>query len=137
LCQTDTYRDFHSPHALKRETAGFDLSSRPFGGIFGFADTGVRKYNRELLSTISGDKVHFTRDFIERLSNTSKYGITRLMAVPIIESLEVIDIDEDQGEWGVFTLKLGATPLKFVIEGTTVGDFREGILQRVLTMRLT
>ena len=77
------------------------------GGLFGIAYAGARQDDGELLAAVTRDNIHFAHFAAEHFGHAPQHFVARLMPVPIVERLEVIDIGHDEREGASLAAELG------------------------------
>ena len=94
MCNPDT--DRHP--ANLREGLSRDLAPQPFGQMGGFGHVAMRYQHREFLAAPARQQVGRAQIVLDQLRKPDQNLITHLMAVAVVDRLEVVDIEEQQGE---------------------------------------
>ena len=61
--------------------------------------TGVRQHDREFLAAIAADMVGLAQALLEEQGQTLEDAVADGMAVGVVDLLEVIEVQHDEGQW--------------------------------------
>ncbi|MNL42393.1 hypothetical protein D3C87_1648470 [compost metagenome] len=97
----------------------------------------VVEKNREFLAAQSRRHVAMgTRCLVDRVRNLRQTGIARGVPIGIVETLEMVYIQHQQGHRHLFFGRLAPTRLQRLVEGAAVGDAGQRIAVRNLAQPL-
>ena len=97
-----------------------DASEESCDREVGFVCAGGRHRDRELFAAVAGDQVCGSCALLPGLHSGAKQFVAGEVAVCVVECLEVVDVEECQGEGFVESAGAGDGSLQFVIPGSPV-----------------
>jgi len=111
-----------------RDLPLFQGAANLLGDRFCSGGIGARQNNNKLFAAITGQQVRGPMNAgSDRSGNLLKAVVSGNMTIPIVVSLELVDIDHEYGNCGVGTD--GTEPLAFeeLVEAPAIGDTRESV----------
>ena len=97
-----------------------------FGDLSGFGCVGLGQQHAELLAAVAVDDIAGAHLAAQDIRNVAQSSVTCIVAVFVVDPLEVIDIDHDHGHRGVAVARLDS---QITIEPTAVADTRQIVTQ--------
>lgn len=124
----------------QRLAAQFDIQMfhrfpQLFGTGCGDVEVGTGQDEREFLATVAAGDVFAAGVARDELSECCQQGIAAFMAVVIVETLEVIDIEHDDRERLLATACAGCFARQRIFHVAAVEKSRQRIVQRLMTQR--
>ena len=124
------FKDFG--HADANRDLQFDLLERKAGfgdrhadalrGASGLGQIRDRQDESEFLAAEAGDQVHFAHRLCQDSADAAQHFVAGLMAMHVVEFLEMVDVENDQRKYAMAPLPFGHPPAQFVIESATIGE---------------
>jgi hypothetical protein len=98
-----------------------------FGDVDGSPDVSFREDDSKFFATQTSDEVRPPKSGAEQVGNGAKSHISSIVAVTIVDGLEVVDIDGNHGDGPGGTAGQSDLALRLAHDGTTVEDASKGI----------
>ena len=90
---------------------GLDPVAEPFGRLRGALEVHLGQQDAEFFAAVAADDVRLPCQVLEQLGDVPQHLVADAMPVPVVDPLEVVDVDHDAGERVVVALR--AAPLGF------------------------
>ncbi len=116
---TEAHGDLQFP-GRRPKARRFDGLPRPFQGPDGFVGFGSRQHYGHLFTAVTGDEIALAGRFSQDPRGAAEHFVAGLVAVGVVESLEVVDVAKDQREWPAAPLEFVEVCRHFVVEGPAV-----------------
>ena len=97
---------------------------------------GTRQDQCELVATDARRVVAVPKDATEPLTERTDGGVARLVSVLVVDQLEVVEIDEDQGERPAVSHAARDRHVEEAVEGATVEEAGQGVMPGVVPQDL-
>src|SRR6478752_2361316 len=94
-------------------------AAQALGHKYGAGLRGFRQDDHKLLAAVSGHRVYFSHIFHQDGGNVTEELVAYVMAKGIVQHLEVIDIDHQQGKLLLFTFSALELQLQLLLKITT------------------
>jgi hypothetical protein len=105
------------------EAVGDDACRRPGRGT---------EEHHELLAPVAARDVVLAERSVDELRNVAEDAVAVLVAVGVVDQLEVVDIDDDDGKWPLVALRVCGLLAESALEVTPIEQTGERIVRRVL-----
>src|SRR5262245_46922867 len=105
--------------AFVRECVAGDRVTNAFGHVTGILEPRFRQDDSKFLSAVASEDDFLAQRSFHQAGDLAQYLIARKMAEFIIDSLEVINVEEDQAQRPAITYR----PLQFTIQGLQKAAF--------------
>ena len=117
------------------EAGRFDRGPDPLGGGHGAGDGRARQHDGKLFAAVTSDQVDVANLLGEDHRQLPQHHIAGRVPVTVVEPLEMIDVDQHQGEDPAEAAELGGPPGQLAIEGAAVGQPGQGIGRGLLGLQ--
>ena len=67
----------------------------------------------------------------EQLAEAAQYAVAAGMAAPVVDRLELVEVDEEQAQRDLVAQRAGNLPVELLVEGAMVAEPGEGVGQRI------
>src|SRR6266508_4977495 len=95
--------------------------------LVGLVDPRLRNYHRELVASHAARDVRRADDVANALRGLGQDCVPGQMADAVVDVLEVVEVEDDQGELALVAVGTGALPREGLVEEAPVVEAREGI----------
>ena len=90
---------------------------------------GVRKDDRELIATHPERAIATTHDRCRDLADGGQEAVARIVAVAVVDGLESIDVEQQQGDRDPVAVGVVQLSRQLVLEGAVVSEPRQAVEQ--------
>src|SRR5574340_587237 len=97
-----------------------NAAAYPFRDLAGMVHVGLRQEYDKLLSAIAGDRVAHPQLGLDEVGHAHQHFIARLMAIAVVDALELVDVEEHAGQRMLVAACLADFNLAAVFEVTAV-----------------
>ena len=104
-----------------------DRGANPLARPQGVGQRRAGQDDGELFATVAGGQVHLADRLAERRGHVSQDLVAGLMAVRIVEFLEMIDVDHDQRERALAPLPFGKAAIHLVVQRPAIAQLGQRI----------
>src|SRR5689334_13385580 len=112
------------------ECMPLDAFAHPFGEGHRGVEHGAREQEHELLATVAADAVDLPRLLLEDRRQLLEHLVARLVAVGVVDALEVVQVAHDAREWLIEPLGVMEHLLQPVVQVAPVVEPREAVRLR-------
>src|SRR5205807_2965771 len=117
-------------HAYRPSVAGAhapfaEAAAYPLRKEHGAVEVRLRKHDRELLTADASRQVDVAELGSHDFCTHHEYGVSGLMAVPVVDALEVVEIGEHDREASPEALDASLLPLEHLHEPPAIRELRE------------
>ena len=84
-----------APSVGQRQRERLDALTHALGQVEGALEVGAGQHHRELLAAVAGGRVDVARALAQDASDLAQHDVALLMAVGVVDALEVVDVEHD------------------------------------------